>query len=87
MALGYRSMYIDSQKKLQALSNENEQLKGQLEVYEKVLDKMKDVVNQQLSNVAKTIEAVVISLNQEIDNVYSASAVKERKLKADEGKS
>lgn len=80
MALGYRSMYIDSQKKLEALSNENEQLKGQLEVYEKVLDKMKDVVNQQLSTVAKTTEAAVISLNEEIDNAYSASAGKRKRI-------
>lgn len=38
---------------------------------------MKDVVNQQLSNVAKTAEAAVISLNQEIDN---ASAGKRKRI-------
>jgi len=41
---------------------------------------MKDIINQQLSNVAKTTEAAVISLNQEIDNAFSASAGKRKRI-------
>ncbi|CAK8543458.1 unnamed protein product [Lathyrus sativus] len=91
--ISYRTMYIDSQKKIEALSNENQQLKeqlenalGKVEMYEKengvlseLLDKMKDTVNQQLSNVAKTTEAAVFASTQEIDNAYSASAAKRKR--------
>ncbi|KAL5059569.1 hypothetical protein RYX36_031173 [Vicia faba] len=92
-SISYRSMYIDSQKKLEALSKENQQLKGELEnalgkvemcekengVLSELLDKMKDTVNQQLSNVAKTTEAAVFASTQEIDNAYSASAAKRKR--------
>lgn len=40
---------------------------------------MKDTVNQQLSNVAKTTEAAVFASTQEIDNAYSASAAKRKR--------
>ncbi|XP_058748629.1 uncharacterized protein LOC131621608 [Vicia villosa] len=92
-SFSYRTMYIDSQKKIEALSKENQQLKEELEnalgkvemcekengVLSELLNKMKDTVNQQLSNVAKTTEAAVFASTQEIDNAYSVSAAKRKK--------
>ncbi|XP_045794744.1 uncharacterized protein LOC123889448 isoform X2 [Trifolium pratense] len=88
--ISYRSMYIDSQKKLEALANENQLLNEQLEnalskveMYEKenralneLYDRLKDTVQQQLSNVAKSTEAAT----QEIDTAYSASAAKRKRI-------
>ncbi|WJX78818.1 hypothetical protein P8452_62003 [Trifolium repens] len=88
--ISYRSMYIDSQKKLEALTNENQLLNEQLEnalskveMYEKenrvlneLYDRLKDTVRQQLSNVAKTTEAAT----QEIDTAYSTSAAKRKRI-------
>ncbi|GAU23353.1 hypothetical protein TSUD_334000 [Trifolium subterraneum] len=88
--ISYRSMYIDSQKKLEALANENQLLNEQLEnalskveMYEKenrvlnqLYDRLKDTVREQLSNVTKTTEAAT----QEIDTAYSASAAKRKRI-------
>lgn len=93
-SINYRSMYIDSQKKVEALTNENRLLNGKLEnalgkveVYEQevrvlvdVLDKTKEAVNAaMISNVAKTIEAAVNVSTQAIHNACSASAVKRKR--------
>ncbi|KAK7336748.1 hypothetical protein VNO77_17294 [Canavalia gladiata] len=93
-SISYRSMYIDSQKKIEALTEENQQLNGKLEnalgkieVYEKenrvlneVLDKMKDAVNAVcISNLAKTTEAAVNASVQAIQNACSASAAKRKR--------
>ncbi|XP_029124545.1 uncharacterized protein LOC109817854 isoform X2 [Cajanus cajan] len=90
----YRSMYIDSQKKIEALTDENQRLNGKLEnalgkieVYEKeihvlidVLDKTKDAVNAAvISNLAKTIEAAVSVSTQAIHNACPASAAKRKR--------
>ncbi|KAL2320945.1 hypothetical protein Fmac_029914 [Flemingia macrophylla] len=90
----YRSMYIDSQKKIEALTAENQRLNGKLEnalgkieVYEKeirvlidALDKTKDAVNAAvISNLAKTIEAAVSVSTQAIHNACPASAAKRKR--------
>ncbi|XP_061341394.1 uncharacterized protein LOC133287742 isoform X2 [Gastrolobium bilobum] len=88
------SYRTDSQKKLEALTDENQRLTGKLEnalgkieVYEKekrvlieVLDKMKDTVNAiVVSNLAKTTE---VAVNASTQAIHKASAAK-RKRKAD----
>lgn len=92
--ISYRSMYIDSQKKLEALANENRQLTGQLEnalgkiemyenenrVLSELLEKLKDTANQQLSNLAKSTEAAVNASTLEIYHAYSASASKRKRI-------
>ncbi|XP_019456246.1 PREDICTED: uncharacterized protein LOC109357020 isoform X3 [Lupinus angustifolius] len=90
----FRSMYIDSQKKLEALAEENLQLTGKLQsslgkidVYEKenhvliqVLDKMKDAVNAVvISNLARTTEAAVNASTQAMEKTCSASAAKRKR--------
>ncbi|BAT85437.1 hypothetical protein LR48_Vigan50s000600 [Vigna angularis] len=87
--IGYRSMYFDSQKKIEALTEENQRLNGKLEnalgkieVYEKeihaligVLDKTRDSVkDDMISNLAKSVEAAVNVSTQAIHNVCTASA-------------
>ncbi|CAJ1905253.1 unnamed protein product [Sphenostylis stenocarpa] len=91
---GYKSMYIDSQKKIEALTEENQRLNGKLanalgkiEVYEKeiralidVLDKTKDSVKDvMISNLAKSVDAAVNVSTQAINNARSASALKRKK--------
>ncbi|TKY62452.1 hypothetical protein E2542_SST12308 [Spatholobus suberectus] len=93
-SISYKSMYIESQKKIEALTDENQRLNGKLEnalgkieVYEKeirvlidVLDRTKDAVNaSMISNLAKTIEAAVNVSTQAIRNACSASAVKRKR--------
>ncbi|KAK7378355.1 hypothetical protein VNO80_03794 [Phaseolus coccineus] len=87
--IGYKSMYFDSQKKIEALTEENHRLNGKLEnalgkieVYEKeiralidVLDKTKDSFKDvMISNLAKSVEAAVNVSTQAIHNACSASA-------------
>ncbi|KAK7242991.1 hypothetical protein RIF29_37773 [Crotalaria pallida] len=86
-SIGYRSLYINTQKKLQTLTDENQQLTGKLEnalgkidVYEKenrvliqVLDKMKEAVNAVvISNLARTTEVAVNSSSHAIRSVSAA---------------
>ncbi|KAE9621949.1 hypothetical protein Lal_00032802 [Lupinus albus] len=93
-SISFRSMYIDSQKKLEALAEENLQLTGKLQsclgkidVYEKencvliqVLDKMKEAVNAVvISNLARTTEAAVNASTQAMDKTCSASAAKRKR--------
>ncbi|XP_027353505.1 uncharacterized protein LOC113863920 [Abrus precatorius] len=93
-SMSYRSMYINSQKKIEALTDENQQLNGKLqnalgkiEVYEKenrvlidVLDKTKDAVNAVLvSNLVKTTEAAVNASTQAIQNACTTSATKRKR--------
>ncbi|KAK7285357.1 hypothetical protein RJT34_20126 [Clitoria ternatea] len=90
-SMNYRSMYIESQKKIEVLTDENQRLKeklanalGKIEVYEKqnhglieVLDKMKDTFNVAgVSNLAKATEAALNASTQAIQNACSASAAK-----------
>ncbi|RDY00401.1 hypothetical protein CR513_16422, partial [Mucuna pruriens] len=89
-SISYKSMYIDSQKKIEALTNENQLLNGKLEnalgkievirVLFDVLDKTKDAVNAaMISNLSKTIEAAVNVSTQAIHKACSASAVKRKR--------
>uniref|UniRef100_A0A5B6Z853 Uncharacterized protein n=1 Tax=Davidia involucrata TaxID=16924 RepID=A0A5B6Z853_DAVIN len=82
--LKYRSLYIDSQKKIEALTNENNQLAkkleiaiGKLEAYEKgtracseVVDKLKEVIL--ISNLAKATETALNLSSEAIYDVFSS---------------
>ncbi|KHN19893.1 hypothetical protein glysoja_033525, partial [Glycine soja] len=88
-SISYKSMYIDSQKKVEALTVENQRLNGKLEnalgkigVYKDeihvlvdVKDKTKDAVKDtMISNVAKTIETAVNVSNQAMQIHNACSA-------------
>ncbi|KAK7395936.1 hypothetical protein VNO78_16558 [Psophocarpus tetragonolobus] len=93
-SVSYRSMYIDSQKKIEELTIENQRLNGKLEnahgkieVHEKeiravidVLHKTVDAVKDAtISNMAKTIETAANVSAEAIHNVCSASTAKRKR--------
>ncbi|KAK7396368.1 hypothetical protein VNO78_17320 [Psophocarpus tetragonolobus] len=85
-SISYRSMYIDSQKKIEELTFENQRLNaklenalGKIEVYEKEMRAKDAVKDTMISNMAKTLEAVVNVSTQAIHKECSASAVKRKR--------
>ncbi|KAG4913147.1 hypothetical protein AAZX31_19G142100 [Glycine max] len=97
-SISYKSMYIDSQKKIEALTVENQRLNGKLEnalgkieAYEKeirvlvdVLDKTKDAVKDtMITNVAKTIEAAV-NVSTQAMQIHNACSASAVKRKRNE---